>query len=87
MGFLMDGLDAEALRVDATLEPANRLLRSLAGGVVQPWVYLNEYAVATGGRLAALQPDVVHAHDLVTLSAGAAVSRATGARPPSRRRP
>ena len=55
-------------------------LRSLAGRVVQPWVYLNEYAVATGGRLAALQPDVVHAHDLVTLSGGAAVSRATGAR-------
>jgi len=46
---------------------------------MQPWVYLNEYAGATKAYLRRVDPAVVHAHDLVTLSAGAAVSRATGA--------
>lgn len=51
----------------------------LVDGAVQPWVYLNEYRVSTQGPVAGLEPTVVHAHDLVTLSAGAALSRATGA--------
>jgi glycosyltransferase involved in cell wall biosynthesis len=42
-------------------------------------VYLNEYAGATKAQLRQVDPAVVHAHDLVTLSAGAAVSRSTGA--------
>jgi glycosyltransferase involved in cell wall biosynthesis len=54
-------------------------VRKIAGAAWQPSVYLNEYAVATSGQLAELRPSVVHAHDLVTLSAGAAVSQATGA--------
>ena len=51
----------------------------LVGGASQPWLYLNEYQIATRAQLADLRPAVVHAHDLVTLSAGAAISRMTGA--------
>lgn len=57
----------------------SRRVRAVFGGAIQPWLYLNEYAVATKEQLGTLQPVVVHAHDLMTLSAGAAISRATGA--------
>ena len=56
-----------------------KVVRRTAAYVAQPWAYLNEYADATAEELAALQPLVVHAHDLVTLSAGAALTRSTGA--------
>ena len=42
--------------------------------------YLNDYAAACSGTVVALRPDVVHAHDLVTLSGGAVVARRTEAR-------
>jgi glycosyltransferase involved in cell wall biosynthesis len=58
---------------------AARPLRRVVAGAMQPWVYLNEYAGATKTQLRDVDPAVVHAHDLVTLSAGAALSRSTGA--------
>ena len=42
--------------------------------------YLNDYASACAAAVVDLQPDVVHAHDLVTLSGGAIVARRADAR-------
>ncbi len=67
------------LRRSERARRAARPLRRLVTGMMQPWVYLNEYAGATRAYLRRVDPAVVHAHDLVTLSAGAAVSRSTGA--------
>lgn len=72
-------------KLRSTWQPSERVrrvaraVRRSAAYVAQPWVYLNEYAVATTEHLSALQPLLVHAHDLVTLSAGAMLERSTGA--------
>ena len=42
--------------------------------------YLNDYARSCTNSVTALRPDVIHAHDLVTLSAAVHAARATGAR-------
>jgi glycosyltransferase involved in cell wall biosynthesis len=42
--------------------------------------YLNDYASACSAAVVDVQPDVVHAHDLVTLSAGVIAAQRTGAR-------
>jgi glycosyltransferase involved in cell wall biosynthesis len=42
--------------------------------------YLNDFSGACGATVLNLRPDVVHAHDLITLSSGAVAARRVGAR-------
>jgi glycosyltransferase involved in cell wall biosynthesis len=49
---------------------------SLVVPLLQPILYLNDFAYACMGTIRAQAPDVIHAHDLVTLSAGSIAARA-----------
>jgi glycosyltransferase involved in cell wall biosynthesis len=44
---------------------------TLGRNLLEPITYLNDFDRAAAGELATLSPDVIHAHDLVTLSCGA----------------
>ena len=60
-----------------------KLSGSLLHGVgmrLQPFRYLNDCALNCLERLVVLEPDVIHAHDLVTLSAAALGAEMTSAR-------
>lgn len=50
--------------------------RSLAVALIQPVHYLNDFAYGCMGAIRTQAPDVIHAHDLVTLSAGSIAARA-----------
>ena len=54
-------------------------VRRISHWLMQPLVYLNEHAANCLDELLSLNPDVIHAHDLVTLSAGAVGARRSGA--------
>jgi glycosyltransferase involved in cell wall biosynthesis len=47
---------------------------------LQPYRYLNDFALSCLDRIVALRPDVIHAHDLVTLSAATLAADRTGAK-------
>src|SRR5258707_8571264 len=47
---------------------------------MDPIIYLNDFARAATRELVAFNPDVIHAHDLVTLSCGARAAGLLGAR-------
>src|SRR5438477_1343671 len=71
-----------------TAPPVRRLAARLPGApaswfartLLEPIRYLNDFARAAAKELAALDPDVVHAHDLITLSCAASVARRRGSR-------
>jgi glycosyltransferase involved in cell wall biosynthesis len=48
--------------------------------LLQPLTHLDDFAYACGDAIMLTGPDVIHAHDLVTLSAGALVSERLGCR-------
>jgi glycosyltransferase involved in cell wall biosynthesis len=53
--------------------------RRMVAYAAEPLVYLNEFALRCEDIVVAERPDVIHAHDLVTLSCGARAARRTGA--------
>lgn len=63
--------------------PVRRLSRRLSeqfAGHVEALRYLNDFGATCGALVRRLGPDVVHAHDLITLSGGAIAAARTGAR-------
>lgn len=70
---------AAALQTSAGRTPTMGA-RLIAVHALQPFTYLNDFAAHGVRPTIALAPDVVHAHDLVTLSGGALVARRRGCR-------
>lgn len=56
-----------------------RALEARMAGTLQALGYLNDFAAACEQLVESLRPDVIHAHDLVTLSGAALVAARTGA--------
>lgn len=69
-----------APRLFEALAALDQWARSLAGASMQPLQYLNDFAYACMGAIRTQAPDVIHAHDLVTLSAGSLAARAVRCR-------
>jgi len=78
-GVLVPGLIAAAkwprlrARVDDDWRRSRFRERLLA--IMQPLRYLNDFAYRAGWLIDELEPDVVHAHDLITLSAAVTIGR------------
>lgn len=71
-----------------SLQPIRRVAKLLYGAHastfardrLEPLIYLNDFARAAASELAVLEPDVIHAHDLITLSCGARAATLLGSR-------
>ncbi len=55
-------------------------LRPIVAYVSQPFIHLNEFASSCLDTITQLRPEVVHAHDIRTLSAGVAAAERVGCR-------